>query len=83
MNAETAPTDGAEKDPHLGTTTITLPKESKGEAYVSVERILPHSAARSTDMPHKAQSLLHGPRVPHPWIWKTPLRPQKGSRPMI
>jgi hypothetical protein len=83
MNVETAPFDGAEKDSHLGVTTITLSKESKDEAYVSVERVLPHSAARSTDMPHKAQSLLHGQRVPHPWVWKAPLRPQNESRPMI
>jgi hypothetical protein len=44
MNAETAPTDGAEKGPSLGAMIKMLLKESKSQAYVSVEGVLPHSA---------------------------------------
>jgi len=62
MNAETAPTEGAEKDPHLGATTITFLKEPKGEACVSVEGVLLPSAPCRTTVrnEHSPSSTDHG-----------------------
>ena len=62
MNAETAPTGGAGKGPNLGAMIKMLLKESKGEAYVSVEGVIPHPApcrtvARSK---HSPSSTDHG-----------------------
>jgi hypothetical protein len=68
MNAETALTGEAEKGPNLGAMIKMLLKESKGEAYVSVEGVIPHPAPCRTVARNK-----HSPVPPPRTTGTTPL----------